>query len=474
MLRRAGRLPVLLILLLPLLALLPPLQPVPLEAETVLDTYIKQGLENNLGLKQWYFELERSIEGLKEARRMFFPSVSFSARYTWAQGGREITLPVGDMLNEIYAALNRVTPGSPYPTDFTDESLPVMPTREQETKVTFIQPLFVPSYFFNLRLKSKLRDTRGVDLALFKRHLVAEMKKAYFNHLKAVNLVYIYKRMLDVLEENLRVSESLYKRGKATEDAVFRAKAEIAGMEQKSAEAEKSRRLTASYFNHLIHRPLESPIESVELGQLEVPEQRGLEESIAGALIKREEIRSFLQGIEAQDDALWLARSANLPVVLAIFDYGFQGEDYRFSLDNDFWSASIVLEWKLFSSLQNQAKIREASLRRKQLLVQLEELKENIVLEVEGAHYDLIVARKAIQSSAEVLSSSQKYHEILARKYEQGVAAQMEYMDAQTKLTNAEIGRLIAQYDYFIKLAHFLLVTAQEGDERGEVSVRPN
>jgi outer membrane protein len=444
---------------------------------TALDRYVEEGLRNNLALRQKYFNLEESMEALKEARRMFFPSLFINARYTWASGGREMTLPVGDMLNDIYEALNEVTAGHPYPTDFEDESLPIMPEREQETKMTFVQPLVMPKTIMNLKIQSRLRDVRELEIAIFRRILGAEIKKTYFNHLKAASLVTIYEKSKEVLKENLRVSQKLVDSGKATIDVVYRANAEIARIEQKIAEAEKNRRITASYFNFLIGRSLDCPIEIIDLDEHTVTQDIRLDQSKANALMRREEIKLLHRNIEIQENSIWLARSANLPEVSAVFDYGFQGEEYSFTLDDDFWSASIVLEWELFDSLRTSSKARQAVLSKKRLETGLEELKRQIVLETEEAYHDLLVAQKSIQSTQEEFTSFEKIFEIIAKKYEQGICSQMEYMDAQTKQTNSEIGQLIARYDYLIRYAHFEAVTAtgRDGLRRSlkEMAVKP-
>jgi len=428
-------------------------------SESALDRYIDEGLRNNLSMKQKYFDLEESIEALRHARRMFFPSLSLHARYTWAAGGRQMTVPVGDLLSDIYVALNQVTPGSPYPTDFDDQSLPIVPEREHETKVRFVQPLLIPATIMNLNIRSRIRDLRELELAAYRRVLTAEMKKAYFNHLKAVSLVVIYEKSREVLKENLRVSQRLVDSGKATIDVVYRAKAEIAGVELRIAEAEKNRRITASFFNFLVGRPLQSSIEIIDLDSQPVDQDFQLEDSLAAALMRREELKLLAKNIEIQEKTIWMSRSANLPQVSAVLDYGFQGEEYSFTLDNDFWSASIVLEWDLFDSLRTPSKTRQATIAKKRLEVELEELKKQIALETEEAYQDLLVARKSIRTSREESSSFEKIFEIVAKKYDQGISSQMEYMEARSKHTNSQIGRLIAQYDYLIKHAHFETVT---------------
>jgi outer membrane protein TolC len=107
--------------------------------ETVLDQYIKMGLESNLALTQEKYSLEQSTKALKEARGMFFPSLTLHSRYTQAGGGRTIEFPVGTIVNPIYQTLNEILEAlgqdpKPFPV-IPDEIIPFLRTEEQETKL---------------------------------------------------------------------------------------------------------------------------------------------------------------------------------------------------------------------------------------------------------------------------------------------------------------------------------------------------
>src|ERR1700760_4412982 len=79
------------------------------QAQTHLDTYLKTGLENNESIRQQNFLFEKSIYALREAKTLFGPSVTFSTSYVTAEGGRAIGFPAGDLLNQAYTTLNKLT-----------------------------------------------------------------------------------------------------------------------------------------------------------------------------------------------------------------------------------------------------------------------------------------------------------------------------------------------------------------------------
>ena len=82
---------------------------------TILESYVAEGLENNLALQRKQLGYEKSLAALKEAKGLFMPAVSFNATYTLAYGGRAIQFPIGDLLNPVYSTLNQLTESQNFP-----------------------------------------------------------------------------------------------------------------------------------------------------------------------------------------------------------------------------------------------------------------------------------------------------------------------------------------------------------------------
>lgn len=419
---------------------------------TILESYIEQGIENNLALKQQDFSLQKSLAELKEARGLFLPSLNVIARYSRAGGGRAIEFPIGDILNPIYQALN-------IPIMLENEQILFMREKEQETKVRLIQPIFQPSIYHNYKIKNYLSKVQQEAKNVFTRQLVADIKTAYFNYLITVEVVNIFKETENLLKENLRVSESLFENQKATKEIVYRARAELSELEQEIAEAEKNRELAASYFNLLLNRPLDENI--VIADEESSPPIMGMDLAQAEneALTNRPELQQIKYGIEAMKSGLRLAKSNFLPGLSVAVDYGFQGEEYRFTDEDDFWMASAVLQWNLFNGFQDKAKVEQRLMEKRRLEAQLTELEKKIELQVREAYQNLVVVRKSILSAEDRLASARKSFEIVSKKYKEGMSPQIEYLDARNSLTQAEINQVITRYSYQIRLAEFEKVT---------------
>lgn len=431
-----------------------------------LEKYIKIGLQNNLALKQQEISLKRSLQALREAKGMFLPSISIEARYSRAGGGRVIDMPIGDMVNPMHQTLNQLLMihGYPevYPANIPNERIPFLRETEHDTKLRVIQPIFQPGIYYNLKIKKDLTGIKKAKVNVFKRQLISDIKTAYFNYMKAIKVMEMLEDTRKVLEENLRLSQSLFKNHKRTEEVVFRSEAELSKLEQQEAEAEKHARLAASYFNFLLNRPLDTDIEIDKFDKKSVFKDRDLQKLIALALQHRSEFRQSQGAIAAARHSIGLHKSSILPTVTAVLDYGFQGERYRFTRDDDYWMGSLVFSWSLYRGGQDAAKKKQAIYQRKQLETQQMELENNIRLQVKEAYHNLEVAGKAVISTEDALKSRREVLSIVSKKYREGMVPQIEYMKARNDFTSAGINHIIAIYDYYIKEAQLERVAAYD------------
>jgi outer membrane protein TolC len=420
---------------------------------TLLDSYIAEGLENNLALKQKEYNYQKSLSALQEAKAMFFPDIYFNARYTWADGGRVIELPVGDMLNPVYTSLNYLLHTDQFP-QIGNQEFQFLRDHEHETKLSLIQPIIEPKVYFNNKISQQISEVQHADAETYRRQLIADIQTAYFNYLKTLRLEELLDDTRKLLEENVRVNESLFRNDKVTIDNVYRSKAEMSQLDQHIAEAVKAKQISRAYFNFLLNRPLDEQITEDKLydstfviSDLAVANENALD--------KREELAMLNGYLKANNYWLNMNQAKIIPSVFGAVDYGYQGTRYRFTDDYDYYIASIVLRWELFHGYENRAQIDQAKISRESLETKIEETKDQIRLQVIEAYYDLQAAGKSIKAADEALISARKAYEMVDKKFREGQANLIEYIDARTTMTNAEQTLIINKYDYYIKYAEY-------------------
>ncbi len=421
-------------------------------SQSILDEYVQEGLDNNLALKQIEFSYEKSVAALKEAQGSFLPSVDINARYTRADGGRTIEFPVGDLMNPVYTTLNQLTGQQLFPT-IKNQEINFLREEEQDTKIEFVQPLFQPEIYYNYKIKSNLSQAEKAARNAYARSLICDIKSAYYNYMRAVRVLEIFESTEDLLNENLRVSKSLYENNKVTIDVVYRAETELAKLRQQTEEALSNEKTAKAYFNFLLNRGQEMEIVTHSVIQSYAGIDITLEEAVKAALRKREEIQQIGFAGQAADDNVSLNKSKFLPSLVFAAGYGFQGDEYKFTSEDDYWTASLVFKWNLFRGFQDHLRIEQSELDKKNLELKKLELENQISLQVRKAYYDLEVAQRSIEAAELQERTANKSFEIVHKKFGAGMSSQIEFIDARSTLTNARLNNVITQYREMISIA---------------------
>jgi outer membrane protein len=429
-----------------------------LNGQEILKEYIRYGIENNLALKQKQSSYQKSIEALNEAHGLFYPNISFNARYTVSEGGRVIDFPVGDLLNPVYSTLNTLTSSHNFSAIGNQQIRFLRPT-EQETKIRLAQPVFNSDIFFNSKIKKEMSVFEEVDVEQYKRELIAEIKKAYYNVSMTEGILSMLYETRKLLAENVRVNRKLVENDKVTMDYVYRSEAELSKFDQELEDACKNRKIDFAYFNFLLNKPLNDtvivsepaifPIISDAIGALS-----------QDALKNREELKKLGNYSNISDLQIKMNESGKLPDLLIAVDYGFQGEKYQFNKSQDYVQASAILTWNLFSGFQNRAKIKQAVLQKEMIDNQIGEVRKQIELQVLNTMNELLTEEKGITAAEARLKNAREGFRLVKRKYDEGQSSLIEFLDARTTLTQAEENLIISKFRYLSSYAEFEKVTA--------------
>lgn len=429
--------------------------------ENILDTYVAEGLTSNLALQQENISLERNMRALDEARGLFMPSLALDARYSRAAGGRLIEFPIGDLLNPVYNTLNQLTDSRQFPT-LENAAIPFLRPEEHETKLRMVQPILQPSIYYNYQIRQIQVSMQQDAVNIYKRQLIADIRTSYYNYLKSVKAIQLYEKVKALQLQNLALNEKLFENNKITYDAIYAVKADISDTELKLADAGKNRTIATAYFNFLLNRPLDTSIQTDTTFSFAEVTHFEEEDLLTNSLQNREELQQVTKGLQISEQSLKLNRSKILPSLNLVLDYGFQGTQYRFTSQDDYLQGSLVLNWQIFGGFQNRSRIAQASLDRKRLQTQQSQLQQQIRLQVTTAAEQVRVARQNVQTANERVTSAQKYFTIVNRKYKEGMALYIEYLSALTTLTNAENSKILAEYDYQIRVTELNRVVAKD------------
>jgi outer membrane protein TolC len=364
------------------------------------------------------------------------------ARYSELSGA----LNLGNLVNPAYAAINQVVGSDRFPTNI-DVTVPF----PYESRLRLSQPIFNAAILAGHSLARHARDGQRLEYAASARSLAARAQSAFLEVGSARSARRIWEATLALVTESERVAQRLVDAGRATPDQVLRARADRSEIQQNLDAARQTESAAARAFNEILHRPLDTPVDELPdtLLRFEIPASE--EEAVAGALARREELGQASAGIGAAQAGVRLASSSMLPGLSVAADYGFQGNTVRLSGDNDFAAISLVLAWNISLGGSDFARRQASSADVERLRLRRAELEDQVRLDVRQSYGAAVVARDAIATADDRLAAARRSFELVRRRYEEGLASQVELIDARTAYTNADLNRVITVYRYAIR-----------------------
>ncbi|REG99513.1 TolC family protein [Flavobacterium aquicola] len=414
-------------------------------SQTKLDGYIETGLKNNEVIKQHNFDINKSMYALKEARSLFYPTVSLNGNYTKADGGRTIDIPVGDMLNPVYSTLNQITNSNAFPS-LQNQSVLINPDNFYDAKIHTTMPLLNFEIIYNKRIKNQQTSLQKIELEIYQRELVKDIKIAYYKYLQSVEGIKIYQEALVLVKENKRVNQSLYKNDKINRTAVLRSDNEVIRIEANLETAKQVSKNAQSYFNFLLNQKLDTPIEVDESKSLPT-------EALSENTQNREELQKLTQVKEINETVGKLTQSYWFPKLGGFADVGFQDFDFNVNKDSRYYFAGVSLEMNIFSGNKNKYKLKQVEEDSKKISSQTDNVRQQLLLQFQVAQNNLKAALEQYNANKNQKESAKKYNDDITKLYKEGQAIYIELLDAQNQWVNAQLNTNISLYISWIAYA---------------------
>ena len=422
---------------------------------TLLDAYVEEGLKSNFALQQQNLEIEKSLNAIEIARSNIFPKIVFAPNYTLAAGGRRLDFPIGDLLNPVYNTLNKLTASESFPM-VENQRIQFAPNNFHETKFTFQLPLFNSDIKSNIELQKKLALSQEAKKKLLEHEIRHQIKAAYYQYIQSTEALKIYDQALEFLTAYKAFNEKLVNNQMALKDQVLSASLEIKKMEDEQIEALKNRSLAAAYFNFLINRPFDSPIEIDPTAGESLLTDTDMAYFHETALESRPEFLQISSGLSANQSLLQLQeKNAKLPSFYLGGSTGFQGFGYHFN-EQAFAVAQVGMQWDLFHGYEKKHKIQQTKIERLQLQSKEEELKQQVKIQVTKAFLELQAAENTLKKSEEMAEISQNLLELIEKKYKNQSALNIEVLKAQNDHLVAMQKLTLGKYQVLLKKSELI------------------
>jgi outer membrane protein len=417
----------------------------------VLESYIQEGLKNNLALRQETLEIEKAQENVKQAKANFSPKITFAPNYTLAAGGRRLAFPVGDLLNPVYFTLNRLTNSNSFP-QIENVNEQLAPNNFHDTKFTFQYPIYNTDIRYNLLIQRDLLTAQEARKRIVENEVRYNITIAYLQYLQTLEAQKIFEVSRKVLNDFVKLNEKLVSNNVATKDVVYSAEYEVSKIDQQVAAMDKNRNIAKAYLNFLMNRDFGTEIQ-VDSIFLDADTQKDILAAREQSIMNRQEISQLKANIQATESAIKLQQmNAFRPQIFVGGSTGFQGMGYTFK-DQAYAIGQIGLNWDVFHGYEKKSKIQQAKIQKNLLETKLDEVQKQIQLQVSQAYFEWEAARKTLPTAKDGTIKADKYFKVVDSRYRNGQAILIEYLRAQNEVITARLQESLTKYDILLKKA---------------------
>ncbi|WEK33418.1 MAG: TolC family protein [Candidatus Pseudobacter hemicellulosilyticus] len=413
--------------------------------QDALELYIQQGIDSNLVMQQKNVSLDKALLALRRARSLYAPTIAFQTLYQTGDGGRDIPLPLGDLLNGAYATLNQLTNSNAFP-QLENQSINFFPRNFYDAKVRTTIPIYDKDLAYNKQISGQQVQLQEFEVAAYRRELVKEIKLAYYDHLRALQAVAIQRSALGLAGEGKRVNQKLLDNGKGLPAYLLRAESEIAAVEAQLTQAAQQVDNARLYFNMLLNRPATAAIDTSFNEESALHSIPMLPNGPASAQ-QREELQSLAAYIRLNETVLKMNKQFFLPKLGGFLDLGSQAEGFRFNKQSRYYLTGLQLDIPIFSGQRNKMTITETNLNLRNAQLNLQQVSQQLNLSAQVATNNLTAAWKTYQSTTVQLNAAETYQRLIDRGYQAGTNTYIETVDARNQLTTARLAATINKYN---------------------------
>ncbi len=341
--------------------------------------------------------------------------------------------------------------------------IPLSAHEKSEFDLLWNFPVF---HGFSLRVKERLKEL-DADLAsvAYERALLTlsfQVKKAYYDLLKAERGLKEAQKSVERLKAHLKTAKAFYEQGLIAKHQVLEAEVAVAQAEHTQIVAQNLVEIAKGRLNILLNRKVTAPIE-IQDNLDKVPLVEKYKKYVEEALKKRPEIKAAKIAIDKAKENVRLAKSAYYPWVDVQGIYQKQGTDLLATRnpygDRENIFFGVEVKWLLWDWGKRK---REVSAARAQVYSEeaaMKDIENQISLEVRAAYLDFEAAKKRLKVAEEALKSAEENYRLNKARFKEGLGTTTDVLDAEAFLTSAQVRRIQALADLKIAYAKLLYAT---------------
>lgn len=391
--------------------------------DMTLEESVRTALDNNYSIKQQEAEYDSAVWARHQARRSFGPTVNWQSTAT-KMGGKYYE----DMLHL---------------------------SRNYGNTLSLTMPIYTGGQLEGaIKAADLAMNANELGLELCKQQVKAATMSAYYQALQAKNQIKVAQDSVNTLTEHLKNVNAQYTVGTVAKSDVLGTQVQMANAEQNLINANNSYDVAIASLNNVMGLPTDTELnltDSLDYNVYEIP----LEECTAYARSNRPDVLMADYQVAIAEAGVQQAKAGYMPKVSAQASKSWAGEDpfgseetdKRYAQNNN-WTAGVVLSWDIWDNNITQSKVNQSKAAVAKAEAAAENTRQSGDLEVRTAYLNLKAAEKSINTTQVAVDKAQEDYKIAQVRYAAGVGTNLDVMDAEEKLAQAQTNYYTALYNY--------------------------
>lgn len=391
--------------------------------DMTLEESVRTALDNNYSIKQQEAEYDSAVWARHQARRSFGPTVNWQSTAT-KMGGKYYE----DMLKL---------------------------SRNYGNTLSLTMPIYTGGQLEGaIKAADLAMNANELGLELSKQQVKAATMSAYYQALQAKNQIKVAQDSVNTLTEHLKNVNAQYTVGTVAKSDVLGTQVQMANAEQNLINANNSYDVAIASLNNVMGLPTDTELnltDSLDYNVYEIP----LEECTAYARSNRPDVLMADYQVAIAEAGVQQAKAGYMPKVSAQASKSWAGDspfgseetDQRYGQSNN-WTAGLVVSWDIWDNNVTQSKVNQSKAAVAKAEAAAENTRQSGDLEVRTAYLNLKAAEKSINTTQVAVDKAQEDYKIAQVRYAAGVGTNLDVMDAEEKLAQAQTNYYTALYNY--------------------------
>lgn len=278
--------------------------------------------------------------------------------------------------------------------------------------------------------------------------------EGYYALLAYQELQGVYHEAVDNLQGHLDNVQAQYNVGTKAKVDVLSSDVSLANAKTTAITADNNVAIAESNLNNILGLPLETKL---NLADHQLPFDTyniSLQEAMDYAMKYRPEVLQAAIAVQEAERSIDIADAGNKPTVAIT-----GGNDWA---DNTFpgidankrsWKVAAGVTYNFYDGGTTKAKVAQA---KQDLLVAREteqKTRESVQLQVKQAYLNIRSAAQKVEETQTVVDQARENYRIQNIRYQAGVGINLDVLDAQLSLNQAQVNHIQALYDYNVGIA---------------------